>query len=124
MQTLIFNTTTKRVQLLSGTRGDSKVLETFENVSTVKYEDYGFYEVMQKIDENSKSSIPVMRVPISNTNMLIRFCKPLVGKFPTFTSRYELFQVLINFFLKQFLFGTFWTKFTVTVLSPECTSLK
>lgn len=72
MQTLIFNTTTKRVQLLSGTRGDSKVLETFENVSTVKYEDYGFYEVMQKIDENSKSSIPVMRVPISNTNMLIQ----------------------------------------------------
>jgi hypothetical protein len=72
MQTLIFNTTTKRVQLLSGSRGDSKVLETFENVSTVKYEDYGFYEVMQKIDENSKSSIPVMRVPISNTNMLIQ----------------------------------------------------
>lgn len=72
MQTLIFNTTTKRVQLLSGSRGDSKVLETFENVSTVKYEDYGFYEVMQKIDENSKSSIPVMRVSISNTNMLIQ----------------------------------------------------
>ena len=72
MQTLIFNTTTKRVQLLSGSRGDSKVLEVFENVSTVKYEDYGFYEVMQKIDENSKSSIPVMRVPISNTNMLIQ----------------------------------------------------
>jgi hypothetical protein len=72
MQTLIFNTTTKRVQLLSGSRGDSKVLEVFENVSTVKYEDYGFYEVMQKIDENSKSSIPVMRVPISNTNVLIQ----------------------------------------------------
>jgi hypothetical protein len=72
MQTLIFNTTTRRVQLLSGSRGDSKVLEVFENVSTVKYEDTGFYEVMQKIDENSKSSIPVMRVPISNTNMLIQ----------------------------------------------------
>ncbi len=72
MQTLIFNTTTKRVQLLSGSRGDSKVLETFENVSTVKCSELGFYEIMQKIDENSSSSIPVMRLPISNTNMLIQ----------------------------------------------------
>ena len=72
MQTLIFNTTTKRVQLLSGSRGDSKVLETFENVSTVKCSELGFYEIMQKIDENLSSSIPVMRLPISNTNMLIQ----------------------------------------------------
>lgn len=72
MQTLIFNTTTKRVQLLSGSRGDSKVLETFENVSTVKCSELGFYEVMQKQDEETNSSIPVMRVPISNTNMLIQ----------------------------------------------------
>ena len=72
MQTLIFNTTTKRVQLLSGTRGDSKVLETFENVSTVKCSELGFYEVMQKQNEETNSSIPVMRSPISNTNMLIQ----------------------------------------------------
>jgi hypothetical protein len=71
MQTLIFNTATKRVQLLSGSRGDSKVLETFDNISTVKV-NVAHYEVMQKQDEETNSSIPVMRVPISNTNMLIQ----------------------------------------------------
>ncbi len=71
MQTLIFNTTTKRVQLLSGPRGDSSVLETFENVSTVKCLNSEFYEVMQKQNDETNSSIPVMRLPISNTNMLI-----------------------------------------------------
>jgi hypothetical protein len=70
MQTLIFNTTTKHVQLLDGPRGSSTILETFDNVSTVKV-NVAHYEIMQKIDENSISSIPVMRVPISNTNMLI-----------------------------------------------------
>jgi hypothetical protein len=30
-----------------------------------------YKNVMQKIDENSISAIPVMRVPISNTNMII-----------------------------------------------------
>ena len=68
MQTLIFNSTTKSVQLLSGSRGDSKILETFDNVPTVKVEN-GYYEVMQKNDEKT---IPVLRVPISNTNMLIQ----------------------------------------------------
>ena len=71
MQTLIFNTTIKRVQLLSGSKGDSKVLETFDNVSTVKCSELGFYEVMQKAESQSVTSIPVMRLPISNTNMLI-----------------------------------------------------
>jgi hypothetical protein len=71
MQTLIFNTTTKRVQLLSGSKGDSKVLETFDNVSTVKCSELGFYEVMQKLNDVTTTSIPVMRLPISNTNMLI-----------------------------------------------------
>jgi hypothetical protein len=70
MQTLIFNTTTKEVKLLDGHRGKSEVLETFINVSTVKFED-GFYQVMQKVNEDSNSSYPVMRVPISNTNMII-----------------------------------------------------
>jgi hypothetical protein len=71
MQTLTFNSTTKKVQLLSGSQGDSKVLETFDNVSTVKCLESGFYEIMQKQDEESNSSIPVMRVPIANTNMII-----------------------------------------------------
>jgi len=71
MQTLVFNTTTKKVVLLSGRRGDSAILETFDNVSTVKCLELGFYEIMRKQDEESNSSIPVMRVPIANTNMII-----------------------------------------------------
>jgi hypothetical protein len=71
MQTLTFNTTLKRVVLLSGSRGDSKVLETFDNVSTVKCAELGFYEIMQKLDADSSSAIPVMRLPIANTNMVI-----------------------------------------------------
>jgi hypothetical protein len=70
MQTLIFNTTTKQVQLLDGPRELSKVLETFENISTVKV-NVAHYEVMQKQSDDTNSSIPVMRVPISNTNMII-----------------------------------------------------
>lgn len=71
MQTLIFNTTTKIVRLLDGPRGKSEVLETFNNVSTVKCSDLGFYEIMQKQDMESSSALPVMRLPIANTNMLI-----------------------------------------------------
>ena len=70
MQTLTFNSTTKKVQLLSGSRGDSKVLETFDNVPTVKVEN-GYYEVMQKSGENG-GVVPVLRVPIANTNMTIQ----------------------------------------------------
>lgn len=70
MQTLIFNSTTKSVQLLSGSRGDSKILETFDNVPTVKVEN-GYYEVMQKSGENG-GVVPVLRVPIANTNMTIQ----------------------------------------------------
>jgi hypothetical protein len=56
--------------LLDGPRGSSVVTETFNNVSTVKIED-GFYQVMQKTSDDTNSAIPVMRVPISNTNMII-----------------------------------------------------
>ena len=71
MQTLIFNTATKQVRLLDGPRDNAKVLETFENVSTVKVE-VNHYEIMQKssTDEDAKS-VPVMRVPIFNTNMIL-----------------------------------------------------
>jgi len=71
MQTLTFNTTTKEVNLLDGPRGSSKVMESFYNVSTVKIHDAGFYEIMQKTSEDTNSAIPVMRVPIANTNMII-----------------------------------------------------
>jgi hypothetical protein len=70
MQTLTFNSTTKKVQLLSGSQGDSKVLETFDNVPTVKVEN-GYYEVMQKLEETG-GVVPVLRVPIANTNMIIQ----------------------------------------------------
>lgn len=72
MQTLTFNTTTKVVQLFSGQIGQSKILEHYENISTVKCSELGFYEVMQKTDTESYSSIPVMRLPIANTNMIIQ----------------------------------------------------
>ena len=70
MQTLTFNTTTKQVQLLDGPRGSSNVLESFDNISTVKV-NVAHYEIMQKTNDETNSTIPVMRVPISNTNMLI-----------------------------------------------------
>ena len=70
MQTLTFNSTTKKVQLLSGSQGDSKVLETFDNVPTVKVEN-GYYEVMQKSGEYT-GVVPVLRVPMANTNMIIQ----------------------------------------------------
>ena len=71
MQTLTFNTTTKEVKLLDAPRGSSKVIESFYNVSTVKVYDSGLYEIMQKTSEDTNSAIPVMRVPIANTNMII-----------------------------------------------------
>ena len=71
MQTLTFNTTTKQVQLLDGPRGSSTVMESFNNVSTVKMEGDGFYQVMQKTNEDTNSALPVLRVPIANTNMII-----------------------------------------------------
>jgi len=46
-------------------------MESFYNVSTVKIHDAGFYEIMQKTSEDTNSAIPVMRVPIANTNMII-----------------------------------------------------
>jgi hypothetical protein len=67
MQTLIFYTTKKRVVLNSETRSGYELI-SFDDVPTVKIED-GYYEVMQKTDTNT---IPVLRVPISNTNMLIQ----------------------------------------------------
>ena len=68
MQTLIFNTTEKTVKY----RNDKQEVTDYENVSTVRCSELGFYEVMQKVDDETNSSIPVFRAPISNTNMLIR----------------------------------------------------
>jgi hypothetical protein len=66
MQTLVFNTTTKTVTLYSSSRMNGSIIETFYSVPTVKIEG-NYYQVMQEIEER----VPVMRVPVSNTNMII-----------------------------------------------------
>ena len=71
MQTLTFNSTEKTVVLQEGARGSKDfggILETFKNVPTVKVEN-GYYEVMQIQGEQK---VPVLRVPMANTNMLIQ----------------------------------------------------
>jgi hypothetical protein len=70
MQTLIFNTTTKEVKLYEGPKESSKLLEMITDAPTVRISDSGYYEVMKKLDGDEKN-IPVLRVPISNTNMFI-----------------------------------------------------
>lgn len=67
MQTLHFNTTTKEVWI----HLNDSTVEYYNRVSTVRCSELGFYEVMQKGDEESYSTIPVFRVPIANTNMKI-----------------------------------------------------
>jgi hypothetical protein len=67
MQTLVFNSTDKTVVLQEGFRGME--LLNFKDVPTVKVEN-GYYEVMQKSGENGV--VPVLRVPMANTNMLIQ----------------------------------------------------
>ena len=70
MQTLMFNSTIKRVQLWDGLVGNSKLIQTFDNVPTVKVEN-GYYEVMQKLEETG-GVVPVLRVPMASTNMFIQ----------------------------------------------------
>jgi len=69
MQTLLFNTTKKEVKLFSDNPHTSKMVFMFTDIPTVRMCD-GYYEVM-KIDELSDKNIPVLRVPIHATNMLI-----------------------------------------------------
>ena len=66
----IFNTKSKTIVLTDGRRGDSTIIETMDNVSTVKVSTDGFYEVMQRPNEDS-NALPVMRLPIAHTNMFI-----------------------------------------------------
>jgi hypothetical protein len=69
MQTLIFNTTKKTIKVTEGHINNSNVIFEAENVPTVKGLTEGFYEVMQK-DENDNTR-PILRLPIANTNMVI-----------------------------------------------------
>lgn len=68
MQTLLFNTTDKFVVLYEGTREKGIIIERFNDTPTVAVTD-SFYEVRQK--QSDDKAIPVLRVPIANTNMII-----------------------------------------------------
>jgi hypothetical protein len=69
MQTLIFNTTTKSIKVYENyTSENQKILMEMSSIPTVKVCE-GFYEVIQS-DEFEKK-YPVLRLPISNTNMVI-----------------------------------------------------
>lgn len=70
MQTLIFNTTTKEVKLYEGEKSHTKLLDIITNVPTVRVSENGYYEVMKKMEGEEKNA-PVLRVPISHTNMFI-----------------------------------------------------
>lgn len=66
MQTLVFNTTTKTVQITL----ENGEIKNFEDVPTVAITD-GFYEVRQT-DMMEDKRYPVFRAPIVNTNMEIK----------------------------------------------------
>jgi hypothetical protein len=70
MQTLLFNTTNKEIKLFDSSLHESKLLFMFTDIPTVRMSSDGYYEVMKK-DELNDRNIPVLRVPIANTNMLI-----------------------------------------------------
>jgi hypothetical protein len=70
-QTLVFDTTEKIATLHQGLLKNDSVIFEFKNVPTVKVEN-GYYEVMQKSEGSSSAVVPVLRVPIANTNMLIQ----------------------------------------------------
>lgn len=66
MQTLVFNTTTKTVQITL----ENGEIKNFEDVPTVAITD-GFYEVRQT-DMMEDKRYPVFRAPIAKTNMEIK----------------------------------------------------
>jgi hypothetical protein len=70
MQTLVFNTTTKTAKLYEGIAEKSEIIVAYAEVPTVKVMDDGFYQVMQR--DAMEKQLPVLRVPIANTNMFIK----------------------------------------------------
>ena len=69
MQTLVFNTTDKTVKFYKDVKQESQILAQYINVPTVTVQE-GYYEVMLRTEE-MQSPIPVLRVPVSNTNIFI-----------------------------------------------------
>jgi len=72
MQTLLFNVTNRTAVLYEGSRDNGKIIESFYEVPTVRVES-NYYQIMQKFTTGDalSSVLPVMRLPISNTNMII-----------------------------------------------------
>ena len=68
LQTLIFDTDNKKVKLYTGLAERSDIIVEFNDISTVMIAD-GYYQVMRRL--SNLKTIPVLRVPISNTNMFI-----------------------------------------------------
>jgi hypothetical protein len=68
LQTLIFDTDNKKIKLYSGIAERSEIIIEFEEIPTVMVAE-GYYQVMQKTSNGR--TIPVLRLPISNTNMFI-----------------------------------------------------
>ena len=70
MQTLVFNTTTKTAKLYEGIAESTTLIAHYTDVPTVKVMDDGYYQVMQR--DSLEKQLPVLRVPIANTNMFIK----------------------------------------------------
>jgi hypothetical protein len=70
MQTLVFNTTTKTAKLYEGIAEKTDLIAHYTDVPTVKILDEGYYQVMQR--DAMEKQLPVLRVPIANTNMFIK----------------------------------------------------
>lgn len=70
MQTLVFNTTTKTAKLYEGIAESTPLIANYTDVPTVKVMDDGYYQVMQR--DALEKQLPVLRVPIANTNMFIK----------------------------------------------------
>lgn len=73
MQTLVFNSTLKTVKVYEGTQEESNIIYSFNNISTVKPKEEGYYEVVEKEphEDGLGRSYPIARYPIANTNMII-----------------------------------------------------
>lgn len=68
LQSMVFNTNLKEVKFYNGIPERSTLVKVYDNVPTVR-ENNGYYEVIQMTTGGSRK--PVLRVPISNTNMFI-----------------------------------------------------
>jgi hypothetical protein len=69
MQTLVFNSTEKTVEIFPDMALKNPYLK-YDNVPTVRPKD-GYYEVIRKDNLDDAVAYPVARFPISGTNMII-----------------------------------------------------